>query len=340
LADPATIALAVKVALAVATDKRTWTVIGTIITAIAIPFFLTIVVFVSMLSGAADQNNVTIDLAFSSSTVTSEVPAEYRQHIEDMQSRFLKLDASIVAISTQIDSTLVKAVFYSLYFGTENLKMDISDFRKFADCFVCYEQKTDEITGETHTVAVPLADLDTIYVNLKKILNRAITQEERQNASEIYNHVIAPQNNVRSGSGSNAPTDGGSFISPIGTNWSSLVTSGYGYRTNPIGGGSEFHTGLDLGVPIGTLVHAATAGTVKYVRYDPNGFGNYVVIDRGDGLTTLYGHCSQIVVTAGATMKQGDLIAYSGSSGRSTGPHLHFEVDVGDTSQNPKKYLP
>ena len=332
MADPATIALAVKVAHAVATDKRTWTVIGTIIAAISIPFFLIIVVFVSMLSGATDQNNVTIDLAFHSSTVTSEVPAEYRQHIEDMQSSFLKLDASIVDISAQIDSTLVKAVFYSLYFGTENLKMDISDYRKFADCFVRYEQKADEITGETHTVAVPLTDLDTIYVNLKKILNRDITQEERQNASEIYNHVIAPQNNVSSGSGS--------FISPIGTNWSILVTSGYGYRTNPIGGGSEFHTGLDLGVPIGTLVHAATAGTVKYVRYDSNGFGNYVVIDRGDGLTTLYGHCLQIVVTAGAIIKQGDLIAYSGSSGRSTGPHLHFEVDVGVNSQNPKKYLP
>lgn len=120
---------------------------------------------------------------------------------------------------------------------------------------------------------------------------------------------------------------------------SGSVTSSFGYRKNPMGSGSEFHNGLDLSASMKTAVRAALDATVKTVAYDANGYGKYVVLNSRDGMTTLYGHCSKIAVSEGQTVKQGDIIAYSGSSGRSTGPHLHFELDVQGQCQDPRKYL-
>lgn len=120
---------------------------------------------------------------------------------------------------------------------------------------------------------------------------------------------------------------------------SGSVTSSFGYRKNPMGSGSEFHNGLDLSASMKTPVHAAIDGTVKTVGYDSNGYGNYVILSSRDGMTTLYGHCSKIVVSEGQTVKQGDVIAYSGSTGRSTGPHLHFELDVQGQCKDPRNFL-
>jgi Membrane proteins related to metalloendopeptidases len=120
---------------------------------------------------------------------------------------------------------------------------------------------------------------------------------------------------------------------------SGSITSPFGYRKNPMGSGSEFHKGLDLSASMGTPVRAALDATVKTVAYDANGYGKYVVLSSRDGITTLYGHCSNIAVSEGQKVKQGDVIAYSGSTGRSTGPHLHFELDVQGQCKDPRQYL-
>src|SRR5262249_58459823 len=99
------------------------------------------------------------------------------------------------------------------------------------------------------------------------------------------------------------------------------ITSGFGPRWG------SFHYGLDIGAGYGTAIHAAAAGVVIYAGwYD--GFGNFVVIDHGGGLSTTYGHQSRIVVALGERVAQGQLIGYVGSTGFSTGPHLDFEVRV------------
>jgi murein DD-endopeptidase MepM/ murein hydrolase activator NlpD len=352
MADPATIAMAVKAAVAVATDKRTWTVIGTIVAAVLAPFILFVVVIICILSGTASHNNAAIDQVFKGGSAVSGMPSEYQQYIDDMQNDFTVLDAAIATVNPEIesgsvDSTRVKAVFYSLYFGVDNLKLNSDSYIKFVDCFVKFEQTTDSQTGAATTVAVPLTDLDTVYANVSKYLGRAVTNDEKENAANIYEQILygnSPTDGGNSGSGGTAsgsgtPAAGGSVISPVGSNWRSIITSGYGYRNNPTGPGTEFHSGIDLGVPIGTLIHAATDGKVKTVKYDPNGYGNYIVIDRGDGFCTLYGHCSQVIAAVGQIVHQGDVIAYSGSTGNSTGPHLHFEVDINGKSQDPRNYL-
>lgn len=118
------------------------------------------------------------------------------------------------------------------------------------------------------------------------------------------------------------------------------LESGFGGRRNPFGGdGFEFHTGQDIDAQIGDPVAAAANGTVIYAGWQ-NGYGQLVTIDHGDGLTTRYGHLSQIDATVGQSIMRGTILGLVGSTGRSTGPHLHYEVRINDHPVNPRQYLP
>lgn len=134
------------------------------------------------------------------------------------------------------------------------------------------------------------------------------------------------------------PSPGG-FVSPLVGGWRDKVTSEFGYRQNPTGAGSEGHTGLDMAVPLGTEVRAAKDGKVLFVRYKQTGYGYHVAIDHGGGLVAMCAHCSEILVTEGQTVAAGEVITKSGSTGRSTGPHLHLEVIQDGVPQNPRQYL-
>ncbi len=117
------------------------------------------------------------------------------------------------------------------------------------------------------------------------------------------------------------------------------LESGFGGRRNPFGGGSyEFHSGQDIDAPWGAPVIAGATGRVSFVGWQ-NGYGQLVVIDHGSGLTTRYGHLSQITVSLGQMVKRADFLGRVGSTGRSTGPHLHYEVRINDEPVNPLQYL-
>lgn len=123
----------------------------------------------------------------------------------------------------------------------------------------------------------------------------------------------------------------------LDADWRQYVTSGYGYRTVPYSG---FHGGVDIGMPLGTSICAVKDGKVKTAVYGTTGYGCYVVLDHGNGIETLYAHCSKLLVTEGQTVKQGDVIAKVGSTGNSTGPHCHFEVRINGEKNDPTAYLP
>ena len=126
----------------------------------------------------------------------------------------------------------------------------------------------------------------------------------------------------------------GTFIRPV----SGPITSGFGYRTDPVTGGTVYHAGLDIGAPCGTPIKAAGTGSV--VAAGPNGgYGNMTVINHGNGLSTVYGHQSSIIVSPGQSVTQGQVIGYVGSTGKSTGCHLHFEVRVSGNPVDPTGYL-
>jgi murein DD-endopeptidase MepM/ murein hydrolase activator NlpD len=117
-----------------------------------------------------------------------------------------------------------------------------------------------------------------------------------------------------------------------------FVGSGYGMRFDPFTGQQSMHAGLDFPAPVGTPIFAAAGGVVVNAEPNPD-FGNMVEIDHGKGLATMYAHTSRMFVKNGDIVRKGQKIAEVGTTGRSTGPHLHFEVHVNGVPQNPAKYL-
>ncbi len=127
----------------------------------------------------------------------------------------------------------------------------------------------------------------------------------------------------------------GTFLRPV----PGPITSGFGSRSDPITGATAYHSGLDIGAPCGTPIKAAGTGTILSAGFNSGGYGNMTLINHGNGMSTLYGHQSSIVVSAGQSVTQGQVIGYVGSTGKSTGCHLHFEVRVGGNPVDPNGYL-
>lgn len=117
-----------------------------------------------------------------------------------------------------------------------------------------------------------------------------------------------------------------------------VITSSFGYRVHPILGYSRFHSGLDFGADYGSPIKAADSGIAIFVGWY-GGYGQAVIVDHGNGITTLYGHASELYVSEGQTVQRGQAIAAIGSTGLSTGPHLHFEVRLRGEPADPANYL-
>lgn len=156
-----------------------------------------------------------------------------------------------------------------------------------------------------------------------------------QRASANTAALLAARARTDTGGAPRPAPDGHGLIMPA----TGVFTSPFGYRIDPLGRGRRFHAGQDIGAPMGTPIYAATAGTVAYAGW-ASGYGNYTCIDRGSGFATCYGHQSKILVAVGQPVQQGQQIGLVGSTGNSTGPHLHFEVRINGVPVNPVPYLP
>ncbi|MCX7717995.1 MAG: M23 family metallopeptidase [Candidatus Sumerlaeaceae bacterium] len=129
---------------------------------------------------------------------------------------------------------------------------------------------------------------------------------------------------------------GGRFVFPLAS--FKRLSSGFGYRKHPLGGGTKMHKGIDLSARTGTKIFAADSGRVTFSGWK-GGYGYCVIIDHHNGYQTLYGHCSKLLVDVGDNVRRGEYIAAVGSTGASTGPHLHFEVHRNGTPVNPVQYF-
>lgn len=181
------------------------------------------------------------------------------------------------------------------------------------------EKRMNERNAQMESIESAEAETKKLYTE--------IAEEEDRLAEAIRKEIAAQA--AKSGS----TYVGGTFMWPLPAA-NNVVTCKYGMRTHPITGVYKLHTGVDLRATKGTNIYAANNGTVTTATYS-NAYGNYVVIDHGGGVATLYAHMSKINVSKGQTVTQGTVIGLVGSTGYSTGPHLHFEVIRNGKYTNP-----
>lgn len=204
------------------------------------------------------------------------------------------------------------------------------------------KMKLAKVEAEKQTVV--LTNTKTVHENYKN----SLSESERQITAEIENYKKQQEeleNLIRytiDGSTYELKYSGGVMIWP--TLESSYITSPYGSRLHPIQGVIKNHDGIDIGGNTGDPVYAAADGIVIYSTFNTGGYGNMVMIDHGlnaEGvkIVTLYAHGNKLLKNVGDTVKQGDIVMEMGSTGNSTGPHVHFEVRENGTHVDPKNYL-
>ncbi len=196
------------------------------------------------------------------------------------------------------------------------------------------QEKSDELAAlraaQAANQAAALAVRQQKQGALKGV-NEDLAELERQEdqllaESQALSGVVGGSGSSGSGSGS------------LGWPVSGPVVSSFGWRIHPILGYRKFHTGIDIAVGYGVPIHSSAAGTVIYASW-MGGYGNVIIVDHGDGLSTLYAHQSSLAVGGGARVARGQTVGYVGSTGFSTGPHLHYEVRVNGNPVDPMGYL-
>lgn len=196
-----------------------------------------------------------------------------------------------------------------------------------------------EVEANVEKYNQQIAELEAESKSIEKKIQEAqakaneIARQQAEIAAAANRSSGVTKYNTTSGSGE-APS--GQFGWPVVGNY--RLSSGYVNRVNPISGKREFHTGIDIPAPQGTSILAAESGTIIMSSWN-GGYGNCVVIDHGNGVSTLYGHNSSLVASVGDYVNRGDVIAKCGSTGMSTGPHCHFEVRINGSPVRPNGYV-
>lgn len=215
----------------------------------------------------------------------------------------------------------------------EQLEQELLTQRAEADSLMleleeAYLNLSDEFLANEDEEAAVRAQI----MEAQKAYEKALKAEEAARLAEANKNNVAGGKNPTTGS----PSASG-FISPLpkGSTW---VSCAYGWRNHPLWGDRRFHHGVDLAANQGTPIYAIAAGTVTIASYtDANGY--YVSLSHGNGFGSIYCHMTHYTVKPGQSVKQGQIIGYVGSTGWSTGPHLHFEIHKNGSSVNPMSYI-
>ena len=204
---------------------------------------------------------------------------------------------------------------------------------------------SDELLQELVSDADLLRETNETYEAMLEDLTEQIAEKEKEytDAKRAEEEAAKNNNSNNNNGGNNGGNSGGTpsasgFLFPLPAGSGVVITSPYGYRYHPIDGGYRFHNGVDLAVAQGTPVYATKSGTVTTATFS-SGYGYYVTINHGDGFSSLYGHMTHYTVSSGDYVNQGDLIGYVGSTGYSTGPHLHFTMFYNGATVNPMDYV-
>lgn len=256
-----------------------------------------------------------------------QLEAQYvaaREHREEVKAKYEDVKAEFEAKLSELaeEQETLQAELDEACELIEKLKEDIESHAEELAELQAAEDEADAAVNKL------IAELEA---------QRRAEEEERRRREEEQRRQQPSGGGGGGGSSSGGSTTGtGAFIWPCPSCY--YITSRQGPRTHPITGEYKNHSGTDIGASYGATVIAADSGTVSLAG-ENGGYGNCVMINHGNGYYTLYGHLSSIAVSWGQSVRQGDVIGYVGSTGNSTGPHLHFEIRSGDTKLDPETFF-
>lgn len=281
-----------------------------------------------------------------------ETTKEYNEKDEIVRKRLVAISKAgeVSYLDVLLRSKSLPDFLSSIYFMRQITEVDIdtmNEVYKKKEEISLYKQKIENENAQTKIIKAK-AEQMSIVLNNTRSLQQGYVNSLQENEKKLNDEITAYKNEqlriemlimqISTTPNVNIQFTGGYLIWPVAVN-GTVITSPYGYREHPIQGVVKLHQGLDIGgASFGAPIVAALDGIVSYAG-ELGSYGNCVMIDHGNGITTLYAHGQKILTEKGKVVKQGDLIMEVGSTGNSTGPHCHFEVRVNGYTQDPLKYV-
>lgn len=299
---------------------------------------------VSLYTQLVEQKRQEVELA---TQAESEQLATYRRHVRAMEE-----NGRYTYLSILFGSRSLGELMSNLDMIGEIMEADQRSYEQYTAAREQSEQiqaeyetmlteldsRQSELETEKAALEVQIDEATQMIVELEAQLetDRAAYEEQLAKEAALEADIQEMIAELERQEAANSIVSTGTYIWPL-PGYS--PGSAYGWRIHPIWGDRRFHAGEDIGAPMGTPILAADSGLVTVIPDNGNGYGNYIMINHGGGRVTLYAHMSGFAVSNGATVTQGQTIGYVGSTGNSTGPHLHFEVRVNGATTDPKSYF-
>ena len=299
---------------------------------------------VSLYTQLVEQKHQEVELA---TQAESEQLATYRRHVRAMEE-----NGRYTYLSILFGSRSLGELMSNLDMIGEIMEADQRSYEQYTAAREQSEQiqaeyetmlteldsRQSELETEKAALEVQIDEATQMIVDLEAQLetDRAAYEEQLAMEAALEADIQEMIAELERQEAANSIVSTGTYIWPL-PGYS--PGSAYGWRIHPIWGDRRFHAGEDIGAPMGTPILAADSGLVTVIPDNGNGYGNYIMINHGGGRVTLYAHMSGFAVSNGATVTQGQTIGYVGSTGNSTGPHLHFEVRVNGATTDPKSYF-
>lgn len=282
--------------------------------------------YIDLLMGSASLSDL-----YNRMEYISRINAYDKKMLDDYEA--IKLELSETKEKKRIKKDKLEAVKKTLSFEKESVDQLL-------------DKKQDQLEQYNSLISRSESELDSYNSEIKKKsdeVERLLAQQRKQIAQEeAAAAAAAAQKGNTGGATADNQTPAGQTASASGFVWplaaAGRISCGFGPRRAPTAGASTYHKGIDIAVPTGTAVRASKAGKVVTATYSSSA-GNYVALYHGGGVYTYYMHCSALSVSVGDQVAQGQTIALSGSTGISTGPHLHFAVNIGGQYVNPMNYV-
>ncbi|MDR0851759.1 MAG: M23 family metallopeptidase [Clostridiales Family XIII bacterium] len=323
MAGPAAV-FAAKAAVMVATDKRLRKIALWVIMIALCLLIMPIIIILGAFQVGSQLDFNTLGITGS---MTANLSPELRAQVDHINSVMDSLKSAAGENAPGADFLLIQIVYLCAFYGAEGQSSTFYD--DFTGCF---------------------AEGDA-FANLAEVFGWSLSAQDVSDIMSLYAKAASssqlPPTSIHGTVGDLTAEYGGSlsaggFSSPLGArDYKSLISSGYGSRDDPFTGEKNTpHTGIDIAVPAGTDVYPVMEGKVILSVTGNSGYGNYVVVAHGGGYASLYGHLSQILVQPGNMVTRDMVIAKSGNSGKSTGPHLHLEIIIDGQPVDPMRYLP